>query len=261
MYIRLKNAFLGAAALLGLSLAAPTIAAGAERPQAYSAIAIHGFPGRAETSGRIVKSGSRIRLEYTRDGQKVVQIILPAQGVMYLLNPRDKTYMEFRGPSVPTTSTEGYSSPCPPTGSARKITCRKIGSEVISGITAEKWVLAGGQQGRALTILWDPARKRALRQDFPGGGNMVMGFVAMEEIAGRKVEHWLIRLAMPGQKVQGGDWWFDPELRVTLRENLPSGETRRLENIKVGPVDEAAFQVPSGWTLVKAPAGAAPARK
>jgi hypothetical protein len=236
-------------ALLGLG---PTTAFGQNAAsRTYSATAVHGLPGQPETYGRITKSGQNLRLEFNQAGRDVVQILRPEIGAMYVLDPLNKTYMEIRGPAVPAPDSDGYVSPCP--GQEGSAQCQRIGEEKISGVSVERWTMTGAQQTKPLVIWWNSPRRRALRQDFPEGGSMVMAFKAMQTLNGRSAEHWTINLTRPGQKTLTGDWWFDPDLRVVVRETLPSGETRRLENIVVGPVDPALFQVPAGWAKREVP--------
>lgn len=211
----------------------------------YSAIAVHSLPGQPETFGTIVKSGQNLRLEYEDAGRHVVQILLPTIGAMYILDPNAQTYIEYLGPAVPATDVEGYTSPCP--NQKPNASCQHVGDDVVSGIKVERWAIDSSLHGKPLIILWNSARRRALRQDFPDGGSMVMAFSAMQDVNGRMAEHWQIKLSTPGQDIKSGDWWFDPKLRVVVRENLPSGEMRRLDNITIGPVDPALFQVPQGW--------------
>jgi len=222
---------------------------------AYSATAVHAFPDQPETFGTVVKSGQNMRLEFEEQGRQVIQILLPAVGAMYVLDPKLQTYIEILGPAVPVADVGGYKSPCPSQKPAP--TCQHVGDDTMSGIKVERWVIASGQKDKPLVLLWNSARRRALQQNFPDGSVMSMAFTAMEEINGRKAEHWTIKLTTPGQEAKSGDWWFDPELRVVIKENLPSGETRRLENIVVGPVNPTLFQLPQGWRKV-APMAPAP---
>jgi len=213
-------------------------------PPAYSADAHYRAPDGSESVGRVVKSGADMRLEFVQGDRPVVQIIRRAEGVMYVLDPGTKTYFEVRGAPDPNAIENGYAPPCEAdTG----LTCQFIGNETTSGISAELWEV--GQPGQAASrILWDGARHRALRQEHPDGTMMSLTFEAMEQVAGRNAEHWRITFSMPGQPVTTGHWYYDPELRVELREELPSGELRTLENIVVGPIDVQAFTVPSGWS-------------
>jgi len=212
--------------------------------RAYSATAIHGLPGQPTTSGTINKSGQNMRLEFEQNGHTVVQILLPEQGVMYILDPSTKTYMEMRGQAVPPTTGGGPVAPCDPTHMAQ---CEKIGSDVVSGIDVERWLLAAQPQSPPLNILWDPTRRHALRQEYPDGSVTAMRFAEMQTLNGRATEYWTLKVQAPGRDTLTGGWWYDPDLRVVVREELPGGEIRRLENITVGAIDPAAFQVPDGW--------------
>jgi len=236
---------------LSLGLAVPVAAQQATTPQAdpprtYSATAVHGIPGQPETTGVVIKSGENMRLEFEQNGQRVIQILLPEQGVMYILEPQTQTYLELKGQSVPDTLDTAAASPC--SDQMKLVLCQRIGSDTISGIQVERWQLAQQPQTQPLTILWDPTRRQALRQDFPDGSATAMRFEAMETVNGRATERWIIETSAPGRETLTGSWWFDPDLRVVVREDLPGGETRRLENIVVGAVDPSTFQVPAGWT-------------
>lgn len=221
------------------------VAQQAPTPQTYSATAIHSVPGQPETSGMVIKSGENMRLEFEQNGQKVIQILLPQQGVMYILEPLTKTYLEIRGQAVPATAGSGAAAPC--TAQSNLSLCKRIGADTVSGIQVERWLLAQQPQSKPITVLWDPTRRQALRQDFPDGSSTAMRFQAMQDLNGRSVEHWTIETLSPGRETLTGGWWFDPELRVVVREELPGGEIRHLDNIMVGPVDASAFQVPQGW--------------
>ncbi len=252
-----KKIFAPLVAILSIAAAGLVSAQAPTSSTPYSAIAVHQLPGQPETFGTIVKSGQNLRLEFEENGRHVIQILLPSVGAMYILDPTARTFVEVLGPAVPATNVEGYVSPCP--NQKPSSACQNVGKEVLNGLTVERWALSSDQEGKPLVILWNSERRKALRQDFPNGGNMIMAFVAMEDHGGRPTEHWTIRLSLPNQEVQNGDWWYDPQLRVVVRENLPSGELRRLDNITLGPVDPALFQVPQGWRKTE-PQAAAPQR-
>ena len=251
----IRTAFAALALLASTaSFSAQTVQAPtASPPQSYSATAIHALPGQPETTGKIVKSGQNLRLEFEQNGKPVIQILRPADGLMYVLDPTAKTYVEIRGPAVPATTTEGYTSPCPDQPPLAR--CTRTGKDTVSGISVERWELAARPDDPPLVILWDSTRRRALRQEFPDGRVLAMAFKAMEDVDGRKTEHWSIQVTAPDQPANTGSWWFDPELRVVVREDMPGGEIRRLENIETGPVDPAAFMVPQGWTRQDTPTG------
>lgn len=239
------KAILSSALILTAAASGPLAAQQSQTITSYSATAIHTPPAQPESTGIVIKSGENMRLEYEQNGQKIVQILLPEQGVMYILEPQSQTYFELRGQAVPDTIGAGSATPCDDqTGLAL---CKRVGSDTVSGISVERWLMAARPQTKPLSILWDPTRRQALRQDFPDGSTMVMRFKSMQTLNGRAAEHWSIESTTPGSEAKTGGWWFDPELRVVVREELPGGEVRRLENIIVGPVDPVAFTVPQGW--------------
>jgi hypothetical protein len=219
---------------------------------AYAADAIYRTPDGTENTGRVIKSGPDMRLEFTEAGRPVVQIIRRAEGMMYVLDPSSRSYFKIQGEPDPQAGAATYEAPCDQ--NVTTITCRFLGNEVTSGITAEVWEIGQpGDQSQVSRILWDGARHRALRQEYPDGTVMALSFQAMVQIEGRNVEHWVISVIVPGQAPLAGAWYYDPELRVELREELPSGEVRSLRNIVVGEVDPAAFAVPAGWTEIAPP--------
>lgn len=240
---------------VSVALAGPGLTDAASPPD-YSARALHLLPDGTQTEGRVVKSGPDMRLEYTENGRAVVQIIRRAEGVMYMLDPGTKSYFEVRGTPSADPTGAGYMPPCPegdPT-----LACAFKGNEVSSGITAELWEISIPGQPGTTAILWDGARHRALRQTNPDGSTMTMSFVAMENIGGRDVEHWQIAFQAAGQPPQTGEWFYDPQLRVEVREVMPGGESRTLEDVAVGPVDPSNFEVPAGWQRMEMPQPQAP---
>lgn len=244
---------------LAAALLLPALATAQTLIPAYAADAVYRAPDGTESTGRVVKSGPDMRLEFTEAGRAVVQIIRRAEGRMYVLDPASRSYFTVEGEPDPHAGTAAYEAPCDP--NLAGMTCRFLGNEVTSGITAEVWEIGQPNDPTQLSrILWDGARHRALRQDYPDGTVMALAFRAMVRIEGRDVEHWAITVTVPGEPALAGAWYYDPELRVELREELPTGESRSLRNIVVGPVDPAAFAVPAGWTEVSPPGPAAPGR-
>ena len=236
---------------------APEPAAAQNSIPAYAADAVYRTPDGTESTGRVVKSGPDMRLEFTEAGRAVVQIIRRAEGRMYVLDPASRSYFTVQGEPDPQAGAATYEAPCDPNVTA--MTCRFLGNEVTSGITAELWEIgAPGDPAQVSRILWDGARHRALRQEYPDGTVMALAFQAMVQIEGRNVEHWSITVTVPGQAPLSGAWYYDPELRVELREELPTGEIRSLRNIVVGAVDPASFAVPAGWSEMSPPGPAGP---
>lgn len=226
------------------------------QPPAYAARAVHILPDGTQEVGTVVKAGSDMRMEYQQDGRQVIQIIRRAEGVVYFLDPAQQTFVEMRGTPAADPTGVGYMPPCQE--GDPMVSCTYKGTEVVSGITAELWEIAPQGAPGASTIVWDGARHRALKQTGPDGSEMAMAFQAMVSLAGRNVEHWSVTFRAPGQPAQTGAWYYDPELRVEVREEMLNGAVRALEDIRVGPVDPALFTVPAGWQQVQPPQAPAP---
>ena len=210
-------------------------------------------PDQPDRAGSIAKSGSLLRLEFTQDGQRIVQILRPTDGVSYVLFPDSQTYMEQRTPAQPEEFLESYTPPCPSEAEENGLQCRRLGQEVYQSIPVERWYIGANNDPSQMIILWDPTRKRALRQEMSNGTLAQMTFLGMQTIEDRDAEHWVTEVSRPGEATLRNEWWYDNELKLVLRETFPDGTHRQLTNIIVGPVDPTLFTVPDGWQRIYAP--------
>ncbi len=219
----------------------------------YTAETVQSAPDQPDRTGVISKSGSFLRLEFEQDGQKIIQILRPTEGLTYVLYPASRSYIEQRGPARPEEFAESYTPPCPPEAEAGGLQCSRLGLELYQSIPVERWHIgAEGDPGQML-ILWDPSRKRALRQEMSNGTLVQMTFLGKQTIEGREAEHWVTELSRQGAVTMRNEWWYDSALKLVLRETLPDGTRRQLQNITVGPVDPRLFTVPDGWQRIEAP--------
>ncbi len=246
MKIRPLNALLTALALSASPLLAQTL-------PSFSAETVQTAPDQPDRTGKITKSGQFLRLEFEQDGQQIVQILRPTEGLTYVLYPATQRYLEQHGPEQPEEFADSYTPPCPTAAEQNGLQCRRLGLEVYQSIPVERWHIgAEGDPGQML-ILWDPSRKRALRQEMSNGTLVLMTFLGMQKIEGRDAEHWVTEVSHQGSATMRNEWWYDGELKLVLRETLPDGTRRKMQNIIVGPVDPRLFTVPDGWQRLEAP--------
>jgi len=236
---------------IGLS-AAPALAQGTHTPS-FSATTVQTTPDQPDRAGKITKSGPYMRLEFDQNGQQVIQILRPTEGVTLVLFPENHTYVQQTGPVQPEEFADSYAPPCPTQAEESGLQCTRIGIDVMNGIPVERWHIGAASENSQMLILWDPKRKRALRQEMSDGTMVQMTFLEMQEIEGREAEHWVTEFSRQGDATLRNEWWFDPELKLVLRETLPGGIRRYLTNIVVGPVDPGQFEVPDGWQRVETP--------
>ena len=239
-------------------LSSPALAQTARAPvapaaPAFAATAVQTMPDGSIQTGRIMKAGDNMRIELEAGDRSSIQIMRGAEGVAYLVDPASKTYAEIRDPSV-AQAVAGASTPCPLPAEmqAAQMTCKPVGEGKVSGITTQSWEITTANVQGAMRVEWDAGRRRALSQIWPDGTAMTMTFQAMQEFEGRQVEYWATSLQRPGQPAAIGGWWFDPELLVVVREEMPGGIVRALKDIQVGPIDPAMFMPPEGFTRVEA---------
>jgi len=238
------------ALLSALTIGSPTLA---QTLPSYTAETVQTTPDQPDRSGIITKSGNFLRLEFAQDNQQIIQILRPTEGLTYVLFPASRTYIERHGPKQPEEFAGSYSPPCPTEAEESGLICNRLGLEVYQSIPVERWHIGADGDPSQMLILWDPERKRALRQEMSNGTLVQMTFLGMQEVENREAEHWVTEISRQGVATLRNEWWYDAALKLVLRETLPNGTQRHLQNITTGPVDPSLFTVPDGWQRVEAP--------
>jgi hypothetical protein len=144
-----------------------------------------------------------------------------------------------------------------PCGGMPGLTCRNLGEEDLGGRKAVKWEIVASHQGQTMTSTqWiDKERGVPLRQEMPNGQTTELKFVAEEELEGRKVEKWEMVATMPDKPESRSYQWFDPELDLPVRQEMPGGVVSGMKNIRVGKQPDELFNVPAGYERMAAPTG------
>jgi hypothetical protein len=153
---------------------------------------------------------------------------------------------------------QGPQSPCVGNPEAQ---CRQLGEETLFGRPAVKWEMAVEYQGRTYRSLYwlDKERFTPLRQMWADGTVSELRPVGLEKLDSRPTEKWEMVTRRTDGKTMTATQWFDTELGIVIREELPGGYLRELRDIQVGPQDPALFEVPAGYREVPAPT--APVRR
>jgi len=195
------------------------------------------------------RQGNR-RIEYAINNTKVVDIFMPGRGLGWRINLADKTYVEL--PSNPTPSpAEQKANPCAGQVNA---TCKNLGRETINSREAVKWEMVVSYKNQDVKMLrWvDVDNGFPLIQQMPNGQKAVMKLVDKEQVNGRSVEKWEL-VSSWNQQNASSFQWYDPILKLAVREEGPNGMVNELRNIRVGPQSEYLFQVPAGFKKTDAP--------
>lgn len=240
---------------LGAAVAAPSASV------QFSADTYQKSP-QGELSGKIYVGDGVVRTDMVQAGQSFIQIIDTARQTSWIIYPDQKSYSQFTagGPAAGAGGVKvGDRSPCQGMEGAK---CSRLGEEAVNGRAAVKWRVEFSWQGKSYTgVQWiDKERGLALKSDSGTGQISEQTLLGMEQVGGRRTEKWQTTVKQGDQPAQHSFRWFDPELNLAIREEVPGQFLQELRNIRVGPQDPSLFRVPAGYKQVAPPAGQ-PARR
>lgn len=223
----------------------------------FSADVIQSMPQQKSQQSKIYVGNGQMRTDITVNGKTMIQIIDIKQQTAYMLDPEQHSYMVRKaGPGEMAPSGEAATDANPCAG-MKNLTCNKVGVENVNGRPAEKWEMAStaaGQSGK-MTVWLDQERHMPVRQSLPDGSTMEMRLIGRETLNGRNTEKWEMTATRPGGQSNVSYQWFDPELKVNIREERPGGFVSEFRNIKVGKHPADLFTVPAGYKEVNIPQG------
>ena len=216
-----------------------------EKAKPFSATAVQLTPqGVIQT--RVYISDKAIRNEYEQNGHKVIEIIEPEANKRILLFPAEKVFVEQHAPAFPDRRVTNDDSPC---AKLAGTLCKMLGKEEVNGLETEKWEFSRVVKGRPVhTLHWiDSKRRLPVREFFADGTAIEMSLLENETLNGREAEKWRMQvMSADGQREQFLQW-YDPEIKIVIREEHNDGYVRELRDIKVGKHSKSLFNVPKGY--------------
>lgn len=244
----LKGLFLA----LGVSVAAQSLAEFSEVE--FSAEMRQTGP-QGSTTGMMYVGKDRMRMEMEQGGQKIVQIMDAKKNVQWLLYPDQHSYIEHQGAPAEMSGME-ESSGSDPCAGAPGATCKNLGIEEVGGRKAVKWEMTVSQEGKSYTSTqWlDVERNMPLRTRMPDGSGSELKMLGTETVNGRNVEKWEMVVTRPGKAPETSYQWYDPRLKIIVREEFPGGYVRELANIQEGQLSSQLFDIPAGYKRISMPA-------
>lgn len=216
-----------------------------EKAEPFSATAVQLTPqGAIQT--RVYISDKAIRNEYEQNGHKMIEIIDAETNKRTLLFPAEKVFVEQHAPAFPDRRVTNNDTPC---AKLPGTLCRMLGKEQINGLETEKWEFSRVEKGRPVHSLhWiDSQRRLPVREFFTDGTAIEMTLLEDETLNGRKAEKWRMQVMAPSGQREQFLQWYDPEIKIVVREEHNDGYVRELRDIKVGKQGKGLFSVPKGY--------------
>lgn len=242
--------------LMATALAAVMQGAYAVEPaREFSAIAVQVAPDKEPLQARMFVGHECVRMEYDRGGDHVAEIVDWGRGRALLLMPDKRIYMERSAPTSASFGVQRQTVDSNPCLGQPDLECRKLGTEELYGRSVEKWEMVGTHEGKTYRSLhWiDPIRQVPLRQFWPDGSITELKPAGTTTADGRSVEIWDQITTRPDGQSMKTTQWYDPELRIAIREELPGGYYRELRNIRVAPQPAQLFEIPVGFQRMETP--------
>ena len=211
------------------------------------------MPGQDSRQGRIYVGANQVRTDNQINGETIIQIIDMGQQQAIMINPAQKSFMRMKAQGGPAPQDQaGGGNPC---AGMQNLACKEVGTDRFNGRPVRKYEISGAGQQGVLQVWVDEERSLPVRQIMPDGSGMEMRLVGREQRSGRKVEKWEMEGHGPDGQSQTSLQWYDPELKMNIREERPGGFVRELINIKPGKQPAELFSVPAGYSEIRPPQG------
>ncbi|MBK1693798.1 hypothetical protein CKO09_03455 [Chromatium weissei] len=220
----------------------------------FSADMVSSGPNAAATTGKMFIGDGRVRIEMKQDGRELVRIHDQQRRVEWILFPAEKRYLENAAPTgdnrAPPSPPSAEDNPC---AGLQDVTCQRIGVEQVGGRDAIKWEMTVTRDGKTLTgAQWlDVQRGLPVKYVMPNGQSMELTLLETETRNGRDVEKWEMVVRIPDQAPLRTLQWYDPQLKLAVREEFPDGNVRALEHLQLGAQPDDLFRVPADYTRME----------
>lgn len=215
----------------------------------FSAQAQQSTPEKKVRHARIYVGDNRVRLDYRQDGKAMIEIYDIENQRALLLVPQYTAYIEqeippggLKNPLLPP----GEASPC---SFAQQAECKRLGEDTLYGKPVVLWEMTIRRDDQMLRSLhWiDEQRQMPLRQLWEDGTLSEMRPLGNTLLDGRDTERWQLTVTRDDVESIQSTQWYDPELEIVIREELPGGYFRELTDIQLAEQPEQLFRIPGSY--------------
>lgn len=244
--------YLYVGSILMFNLLISGLASAIEVAVEFSATAVQKAPGQSEYQRKMYVGKEYVRTDSLLGNNTLIEIVNTNKQVRYFLIPEQKIYMQQQSPELVMPAGSGEPASTKPCDGMKDTRCEMLGKELINDRQAEKWEFTVNQGGKMqLSLHWIDVEHRMLVREFMPDGTLTellpMGTGLIND---RHTEKWLWRSIKPDGQIETATQWYDPELKMAIREELPGGYIRELRDIKTGPQEKTLFEIPDEYKQV-----------
>ena len=211
----------------------------------FSANAVMSTPGRADISTQLYYASGKMRKEFYYYGEPVIQILdansktnlmcFTVQQVCY----QNKTLEQVNIESA-------IQSPCE---ASESVKCENLGEQQLNNRKAVQWKITTIENKKEIvTNLWlDSELKIPVKQSLSNGASIELVWLGSEKLDNRDTEKWMQTITLPNGEAQESFQWYDKELKISIRQSFPNGNTQELKHIVVETLPDNLFTMPLGY--------------
>ena len=219
----------------------------------FSAEAIQLAPMRKEYRAKMYVSNDAVRTESLINNIPVVEIVNTKLNIRLLLVEKEKIYLQQQNDARMKNMVARKTKPMIPCAGMENTTCKKLTTEKIHNRETEKWQFTLADNGKTYNSLhWiDVQYRMPVREFYHNGTVMELTMLGAEPLNGRTTEKWFMLITHADGRKVSVTQWYDPELKITTREEMSGGYVRELKNIKVAKQNDDLFDLPEGYTKIE----------
>lgn len=137
-------------------------------------------------------------------------------------------------------------SPCKDSPSVK---CENLGEQELNNRKAIEWKITTTEKDKqVVTYLWlDSELKIPVKQTLSNGASIELIWLGSEKLDNRDTEKWMQSIKLPNGEKQESFQWYDKELKISIRQAFPNGNTQELKHIVVENLPDKLFTIPVGY--------------
>ncbi|MBT3206323.1 MAG: hypothetical protein HOM14_17675 [Gammaproteobacteria bacterium] len=215
----------------------------------FTANAVMSTPNRADVSTYLFYSTGRIRKEFFYYGEPVIQILDANKHISLMCFTEQTVCYENKTLEEINIGIEGtMTSPCDKNST---LNCENEGVVEINNRQAVKWkIIAKEGEKEKVSHLWlDTELNIPVKQTLSNGTVMELKWLGVEKLNNRETDKWIHHIKLANGDTQQSFQWFDKELKISIRETFPNGNSQELQNIVVQDLQDKLFTMPVGYEI------------